>query len=361
VKRIARVLALAGLVLAAALFAHENIANIVGIVMAAAPGLVLAGCFHVAPMLANAAAWRRLFPLRGRPPLRVLVRAVWIRESVNGVLPVARIGGEIAAYRILRQHVASRAQAAASLAADMALSVVSQSVFAAVGLCILLTAGHGAGLATPLLAGVGAMVAFAGGFVYFQRAGAVAGITAFVDRRFSGRLGAAIHRWLRLDRALRAVYERHADVGVCLAWQLAAWLLAAGELWLALVFLGHPRPLHDVIAIEALVQAISSAAFIVPGAIGIQEGAFVVLGAALGLDATTSLALASVRRLRDLVIYLPGLIAWHRAEISAGRAARAGTATPKRASIQATAPEARPCSPSRGDAKATGSRMPCRS
>lgn len=322
-KRIARVLALAGLVLAAALYAHENIGQIVGIVMAAAPGLVLAGCFHVAPMLANAAAWQRLFPVRRRPSLRALVRAVWIRESVNGVLPVARIGGEIAAYRILRHHVASRAEAGASLAVDMALSVVSQAVFASLGLCIiLLSAGDASGLAAPLLAGVGGMVVFGSGFVYFQRAGVVARITAFIERRFGRRLRAAIRRWLRLDRALRAVYERPGDVGVCVAWQLIGWVLAAGEIWLALYFLGHPRPLQDAIAIEALVQAVSSAAFIVPGALGVQEGAFVVIGAALGLDATTSLALASARRLRDLIIYLPGLVAWHRAEIRSPAAPR---------------------------------------
>ena len=45
-----------------------------------------------------------------------------------------------------------------------------------------------------------------------------------------------------------------------------------------------------------------------------------VIGAALGLDATTSLALASARRLRDLIIYLPGLVAWHRAETNGVRA-----------------------------------------
>jgi ceramide glucosyltransferase len=49
-------------------------------------------------------------------------------------------------------------------------------------------------------------------------------------------------------------------------------------------------------------------------ALGVQEGAFIVIGAALGLDATTSLALATARRLRDAVVFLPGLLAWHRAE-----------------------------------------------
>jgi uncharacterized membrane protein YbhN (UPF0104 family) len=113
---------------------------------------------------------------------------------------------------------------------------------------------------------------------------------------------------------LRAVYERHRDVGACFVWQLAGWLLGAGEIWLALSFLGQQRSVLDAVAIEALIQAVSSAAFIVPAALGVQEGAFVVIGAALGIDAVTALALATARRLRDVVIFFPGLIAWQWAE-----------------------------------------------
>jgi hypothetical protein len=46
----------------------------------------------------------------------------------------------------------------------------------------------------------------------------------------------------------------------------------------------------------------------------VQEGAFLLIGGIMGLDATTALALAAARRLRDIVIYIPGLWAWHRAE-----------------------------------------------
>jgi uncharacterized membrane protein YbhN (UPF0104 family) len=52
----------------------------------------------------------------------------------------------------------------------------------------------------------------------------------------------------------------------------------------------------------------------VPGALGVQEGAFVMIGAALGIDATTALALATARRLRDVIVFFPGLIAWQWAE-----------------------------------------------
>jgi len=161
-KRVARVLAIAGLALAAALFAHENMTRIALLVAGAIPGLLLAASFHIVPMLTNALAWQWLFPQATRPGLRVLLNAVWIRESVNGVLPVARVGGEIAAYRVLRRHVASRAAVAASLAADVALSVLSQSAFALLGLAMLVVAGHGGAFTRELALEVDRLRTFLG-------------------------------------------------------------------------------------------------------------------------------------------------------------------------------------------------------
>jgi glycosyltransferase 2 family protein len=316
-KRAARVLAIAGLALAAALFAHENMTRIALLVAGAIPGLLLAASFHVVPMVTNALAWQWLFPQATRPRLRVLLNAVWIRESVNGVLPVARVGGEIAAYRVLRRHVASRAAVAASLAADVALSVLSQSAFALLGLAMLVVAGHGGAFTRELAFGAAAMLAAGGALLLAQRVGALASIAGVAERLFSGRLRSAKARSLRIDRALRDVHARHRDVVVCVVLQFAAWVVSAGETWLALHFLGAPRSVHEAIAIEATVQAINSVAFVVPAAIGVQEGAFVLIGGVLGLDATTALALAAARRLRDVVVYLPGLVAWHRAEGSA--------------------------------------------
>ncbi|HEY7788806.1 MAG TPA: hypothetical protein VIF33_09765, partial [Casimicrobiaceae bacterium] len=76
-KAIARVLAIAGLALAAALFARENIGRIAELVFTAIPGLVLAAAFHIVPMVVNAFAWQRLFDAPRRPALRAVVQAVW--------------------------------------------------------------------------------------------------------------------------------------------------------------------------------------------------------------------------------------------------------------------------------------------
>src|SRR5262249_29890012 len=142
-----------------------------------------------------------------------LTWATWIRESVNGLLPVGRIGGEIVAYRILRRNVDRRADAAASLVADMALSVLSQAFFALLGLGLLLAAGGRLDHTTQLLIGLVVMIVVGALFVLVQRAGAISAATSAFDRLVGGRLRAAVPGSVRLDQAIRAIYERHRDVG----------------------------------------------------------------------------------------------------------------------------------------------------
>jgi uncharacterized membrane protein YbhN (UPF0104 family) len=61
----------------------------------------------------------------------------------------------------------------------------------------------------------------------------------------------------------------------------------------------------------------------VPGALGIQEGAFLVVGAALGIEPATALALAAARRLRDVVVFVPGVAAYQWSELRDATAAAA--------------------------------------
>ncbi|HZI32513.1 MAG TPA: hypothetical protein VFF11_09235, partial [Candidatus Binatia bacterium] len=58
----------------------------------------------------------------------------------------------------------------------------------------------------------------------------------------------------------------------------------------------------------------SSAAFLVPGALGVQEAGFVLFGHLLGLKPDVAVALAVIRRCRDLLLYAPGLVFWQMQE-----------------------------------------------
>jgi uncharacterized membrane protein YbhN (UPF0104 family) len=92
-----------------------------------------------------------------------------------------------------------------------------------------------------------------------------------------------------------------------------------GEIWIALWALGSPVTVWDAIILESLLQLVRGVAFIVPAALGVQEGALLGLGIAFGLAPETGLALSLVRRVRDLSLGIPGLIAWQLSEgFSAG-------------------------------------------
>jgi len=59
---------------------------------------------------------------------------------------------------------------------------------------------------------------------------------------------------------------------------------------------------------------VRAAAFLIPGAIGVQEGGFIVLGSLVGLGPEVSLALSLTKRVRELLLGIPGLIIWQAAE-----------------------------------------------
>ena len=71
-----------------------------------------------------------------------------------------------------------------------------------------------------------------------------------------------------------------------------------------------------MLAIESLLYAIRTAAFVVPQAVGVQEGAYLLLGAAFGLTPEMALALSLLKRARDLVIGLPAIGIWQTIESS---------------------------------------------
>ncbi len=325
-KNAGRWIALLGFALAAYLFARDGIEPIGPLLASAGWGLVLAALFHLLPMMANARAWQALLMPSARMNLPTLTAAIWIRESVNGLLPVARIGGEVAGFRVLTRLGAAKVPVAASLLVDVAISLLSQVAFCVAGVALLLS--HGAETRFSMqLAASGAILAVCGALiVLLQRSGFIARL-----QRITDCLGATA-RWpglaaqgARIDRSMRAIYGRRRRVLACFTWQLAGWMLGAGEIWLALHFLGHPATLADALILEAIVQAISSVSFLVPGALGVQEGGFLIIGAALGIDGPTSLALAAARRLRDLIVFFPGLLAWQLAESRSARNKAAGS------------------------------------
>ena len=72
--------------------------------------------------------------------------------------------------------------------------------------------------------------------------------------------------------------------------------------------------------LESVGQAIRGAAFAIPGALGVQEGGYLLLASAVGLPSETGLALALAKRARELLLGVPGLLYLHVFEKAAAAA-----------------------------------------
>ena len=79
------------------------------------------------------------------------------------------------------------------------------------------------------------------------------------------------------------------------------------------------------LVIESIGQALKAVGFAVPGALGVQEGGYIVICRAYGLPAETGIALSLMKRLREVVLGVPALLAW---QLSERRAAPPIEATP---------------------------------
>jgi putative membrane protein len=332
-KHLGRIAAVVGLAISLWLVLRDNPGEVLALMRTAGAGLVLAGLAHVLPMLLNGQKWQSLIRGANRPSVLAMTQLSWIRESVNSMLPVARVGGEIVTFRMMRRWGVRPSTAAASFVVDLQMTVISQLVFTMIGIGFLLehAASNTLRLAADLAWGVVVLAPLLVLFALVQHASPFERLTRLLNRVTSGQLTALIGQSVRIDQSIKLMWRRRGVVlRYLFLWQPLVCLTTSLEIWLALYFLGAKVTFVEAVVIESLIQALSSAAFFVPGGLGVQEGGFVLICGALGIDPASSLALAGARRVRDLVIFLPGLLAWQLAESSRPKLNRPIIGTAKR-------------------------------
>jgi putative membrane protein len=308
--RLAALLGLLGLAIVTAIIIWSGYDQLLQALGQAGWGILWTSLYHLVPLMCSAIGWHALAPGKNRPSLPFITYTLWLRSSVNNLMPVARIGGEVVAVRVMMKHGIIKTTAIASTVVELTTSVVGVFLFDIIGISLFalhITDRHTVWqLVIGLLLSVPAITAF----VLVQRMGLFGlfnKIFALMVRdKWKDFMGSAA----KLDRAVHVMYRRKQRVLICAVWQFIAWVSGAGEIWLALYFLGNATSLLKAIMLEALIQASASVAFAVPGALGVQEAGFVVFGQMLGLTSETAVALAVIRRCRDLLLYVPGLIVW---------------------------------------------------
>ena len=319
------------LILGALLFigvlASQGLPAVLSVLAAAGWGLVVVALFHLLPLALDGAAIRVLFGADATPTaLRDALLTRWAGESANSFLPAGQIGGPVLMARHLAHRGMPMQDAAAVITVSTTLGTVAQITFALLGVYLLgIQAGHVSehALRMSALVASGFLAVQIGGFYLLQRRGFFSKLIRAANR-FAGKRDWSqwVSRAQAIDLSIQGIYSRGGGVAASFVLSLVGWLVGTGEVYLILQFLGHPVSWLNSLLLESLGQAIRGAAFAVPGALGVQEGGYLLLAPLAGLPPDAALALSLAKRAREILLGLPGLLYLHLAERAGAAATR---------------------------------------
>jgi putative membrane protein len=310
-KKTAYILLIAGLILFIALIVREGIPEILTALSSVGWGLFWISVFRIIPIALDALAWSVLFSKINSPSIPTLSWARWVGESINTLLPVAQVGGNIVRAKLVMDQGVDGMRAAAIAVIELTVGLATQFIFAFLGILLLLQQGGEELKRISLISGliIGAFVLAA--FYLTQRFGLFSYSIRFLNaivrgNELIGLAGGAKN----LDIRISEMYRKHRELIVSSFWRFMSWVTKTGETWLALYFLGFPVTFQEALIVESLSSAVRISAFAVPGALGVQEGGIIIICSMIGIDSEIALALALIKRTRELFVGIPGLISW---------------------------------------------------
>ncbi|MEP6548361.1 MAG: lysylphosphatidylglycerol synthase domain-containing protein [Gammaproteobacteria bacterium] len=306
----------AGVLLFIGVLASQGLPAVIAVLSLAGWGLLWVALFHLLPLGVDALAIRVLFASgASRRAMLDAVLARWAGESANSLMPAGQIGGPVLMARHLARRGMLMPEAAAVITVSTTLQTFAQITFALLGVALLgaqatLVSQHA--LRTSALIASALLALQVGGFYWMQRRGLFSKVMRAATR-FAGKRDWS--QWMTqaeaIDAAVRSTYGRAGPVAASFSLSWVGWVIGTGEVYLILQLIHQPAGWVNCLVLESLGQAIRGAAFVIPGAIGVQEGGYLLLAPLVGLPPDAALALALAKRTRELLLGLPGLLYLH--------------------------------------------------
>ena len=296
-KALRAVLLIGGLVVLAFLVARVGLESVMSVLSRLAWWQLLLVCVPYGLIMAvDTLGWHYAFIGTAPPYLRMLA-ARTAGEAVNIVTAFGSVGGEAVKVWLLRPAVPYD-ESVPSVVIAKTTSTIAQALLLLLGVLLAVTmVSVDDEVIWAMLGLLGVEILLVGGFVVTQVAGLV---------RRAGRLLA----WSglikdasaaeQLDARLRGYYRQNwRRFLLSVSFHFGGWLLGVLETLVILYVLSVPVGVATATVIEATGSGVRFATFLVPGSLGVLEGANTGLFDALGLGTSAGLAFSLVRRARQ--------------------------------------------------------------
>jgi putative membrane protein len=270
---------------------------------------------YIGVALCDAKGWEYAIPPTSparKTPIWRISLARLAGEAINNLTPTANIGGEPVKVYMLRAHGLSTDAGLASVVAAKTALTISQIAFILLGLPLFL---YRLGWIKAGWWVLGPLLGLAYGFILlvvrWQRRGLM-GITVRGLKRLAPRWSRLPHweeRAQRIDAYLLSFYDgNQRGFFLSILYHFFGWMLGAVEVWLFFCLMGVSVSPLDCLIIETMVQPMTAAGLVIPGALGVQEAGGVFLCRLLGLEEGAGFTLMALKRAREAVYNLIGLI-----------------------------------------------------
>jgi putative membrane protein len=317
----------AGLLLFIGVLVSQGLPTVLSMLALAGFWLVFVALYHLVPLALDALAIWLLFENRGRHTVSDALLARWVGESAGGLMPAGQIGGPVLMARHLALRGLALQDAAAAIIVSTTLQTFAQVGFALIGIGLLgAHASHASqnAVRTTSLIASGSLGLAIIGFYLMQRRGLFRKLMRAAawlpgKRDWSEWMSHAE----AIDMSIERTYHRAGPTAWSLALSSLGWLVGTAEVYWILELIGFSVSWTDALLLESIGQAIRGAAFAVPGALGVQEGGYVLLASLVGLPSHAGLALSLGKRTREILLGLPGLLYLHLSERAGANAVRA--------------------------------------
>ncbi len=252
-------------------------------------------------------AWHSAAPGEPARPILYFAWARLVRDSVSNLLPFSELGGIVVGVRTLVRAAVPPHRVYASFVVDLTTEMASQVVytlFSLLAMAPLLAGAQAAQLRPAIIGGTAVMIGCIFLFMKMQRF--VIGLAGRIAAGFLPETTVLAD----VEAELSRIYAQRRRVLAAFVFNLAAWTASGVSAWFLLELMGSDIALWKVLALEGVIFALRSMAFVIPGAIGVQEAAYVFVGPLFGLSPEAALALSLAKRARDVVISALSLLIW---------------------------------------------------
>jgi len=274
------------------------------------PALLLLALLYPIEIYPRSLAWQWVYPSANKCSQFTFLMGMWIGQSVNRLLPTASIGGDVVRGRLLIVKKEDETDVVTSLIADKTAHASSTLLLLVLGLFLMMTRITNIKIIAGLI--LASLLLTFGIFLFIrlQRNAGVSALLAKWSDSDSGLLSRAEESAKIIEKKLEDIYAHPRGFIKSVVIRVISSTAMAAEIWVAAWLMGNPVSVIEAVTLRIVSFGVRSMVFVVWGGLGIQEGAYALLSTFVGLPPATLVAISLATRVREIVVAIPGIIAW---------------------------------------------------